>query len=80
MSSQLNLQDNVLNAVKKKNITVTIYLTNGFQLNGKVIGFDNFTIVLENNGENQLIYKHAISTIVPQERVDAFVSETEETE
>lgn len=78
MSSQLNLQDNILNAVRKKNITVTIYLTNGFQLSGKVFGFDNFTIILESEGKNKLIYKHAISTIVPQKRVDAFVSEDDE--
>ena len=74
MSSQLKLQDNVLNAVRKKNISVTVYLTNGFQLKGKVVGFDNFTIILESEGKNQLIYKHAVSTIVPEERVDAFVS------
>jgi len=75
MSSNFNLQDNVLNVVRKKNISVTIYLTNGFQINGKVIGFDNFTIILESDGKNQLIYKHAISTIVPQERVDAFLKD-----
>ena len=74
MSSQLKLQDNILNAVRKKNISVTVYLTNGFQLKGKVVGFDNFTIILESDGKNQLIYKHAVSTIVPEERVDAFLN------
>ncbi len=80
MNSNLKLQDNILNAVRKKNITVTIYLTNGFQLKGKVIGFDNFTIILESDGKNQLIYKHAISTIVPAKRVDAFVNQTKKEE
>ena len=74
MKSSLKLQDNILNAVRKRNISVTIYLTNGFQLKGKVIGFDNFTIILESDGKNQLIYKHAISTIVPEERIDAFLN------
>ena len=74
MESQLNLQDKILNIVRKKNITVTIYLTNGFQLNGKVIGFDNFTIILDSDGKNQLIYKHAISTIVPKERIEGFLA------
>ena len=74
MNSQLNLQDNLLNVVRKKNISVTIYLTNGFQLKGKVIGFDNFTIILDSDGKNQLIYKHAISTVVPEERIDGSLS------
>ena len=74
MSSQVNLQDKVLNIVRKKNITVTVYLTNGFQLKGKVVGFDNFTVILNNEGKNKLIYKHAISTIDPEERIDGFLS------
>ena len=74
MSSQVNLQDKILNIVRKKNITVTVYLTNGFQLKGKVVGFDNFTVILNNNNNNKLIYKHAISTIEPEERVEGFFS------
>jgi host factor-I protein len=77
-NSQINLQDKILNIVRKKNITVTIYLTNGFQLNGKVVGFDNFTVILDSDGKNQLIYKHAISTIVPEERVDGFIANKNE--
>ena len=70
MSSDINLQDKLLNTVRKKNITVTIYLTNGFQLKGQVNGFDNFTILLDSEGETKLIYKHAISTVIPAQRVN----------
>ncbi len=80
MNPQLNLQDNILNTVRKKKITVVIYLTNGFQLKGRVIGFDNFTIILRSDNKEQLIYKHAISTIVPQEKVDTFSQEKKEKE
>lgn len=60
-----NLQDIFLNGARKSKIAVTIYLTNGFQLKGYVKGFDSFTIVLDNLGKQSIIYKHAISTIVP---------------
>ncbi len=62
---QLNLQDSFLNQVRKENIPVTIYLVNGFQLKGLVRGFDNFTVILEYDGKQQMVYKHAISTITP---------------
>lgn len=62
---QINLQDSFLNQVRKDNIPVTIYLVNGFQLRGMVRGFDNFTVVLENDGKQMLVYKHALSTITP---------------
>ena len=62
---QINLQDSFLNQVRKENIGVTIFLVNGFQLKGSVKGFDNFTVVLEMDGKQQLVYKHAISTISP---------------
>lgn len=61
----INLQDSFLNQVRKESIPVTIYLINGFQLKGTIRGFDNFTIVLDSNGKQQLIYKHAVSTITP---------------
>jgi host factor-I protein len=54
-----------LNQVRKEHITITIYLVNGFQLKGNVRGFDNYTIVLDNDGKQQLVYKHAVSTIIP---------------
>ena len=75
MKPQMNLQDNILNEVRKKDIPVIIYLMNGFQLKGTVIGFDNFTIILNSNGKDQLIYKHAISTVAPQERIAGLLSQ-----
>ena len=64
-TKMLNLQDSFLNQVRKDSIPVIIYLVNGFQLRGSVRGFDSFTVVLENDGKQQLVYKHAISTITP---------------
>ena len=61
----LNLQDMFLNQVRKENVAVTIHLVNGFQIKGNVKGFDNFTVIIESMGRQQLIYKHAISTITP---------------
>ncbi len=66
----INLQDVFLNQVRKEHIAVTIYLTNGFQLKGMVKGFDNFTVVLDSEGKQQLVYKHAISTISPMKIVN----------
>ncbi len=63
--SPINLQDNFLNQVRKENLPVTIYLVNGFQLKGLVRGFDNFTVVIEFEGKQQMVYKHAISTVMP---------------
>lgn len=68
--ANINLQDVFLNQVRKEHIAVTIYLTNGFQLKGMVKGFDNFTVVLDTDGRQQLVYKHAISTISPMKVVN----------
>jgi host factor-I protein len=68
--SNINLQDVFLNQVRKDHIPVTIYLTNGFQFRGNVKGFDNFTVVLESEGKQQLVYKHAISTVSPMKAVN----------
>lgn len=62
---QPNLQDTFLNLVRKENIPATVYLVNGFQIRGMVRGFDNFTVVLESDGKQMLVYKHAISTVTP---------------
>ncbi|CEO88094.1 MAG TPA: RNA chaperone Hfq [Syntrophaceticus sp.] len=67
---QINLQDYLLNQVRKEGITVTIYLVNGFQLKGTLRGFDNFTVVLESDGKQQMVYKHAISTVMPMRPVN----------
>jgi host factor-I protein len=67
--NQLNLQDSFLNQVRQGKTGVTIYLVNGFQLRGLVTGFDNFTVIIETDGKQQLVYKHAISTIAPAQPV-----------
>lgn len=60
-----NLQDVFLNQARKNKIGVAIHLVNGFQLKGFVKGFDNFIIILEGDGKQTMIYKHAVSTITP---------------
>jgi host factor-I protein len=63
--NQTNLQDAFLNQLRKEKILVTIYMVNGFQIKGIVKGFDNFTVIVEMDGRQQLVYKHAISTVSP---------------
>ena len=65
----MNVQDAFLNYVRKENIPVVIYLVNGFQIRGLVRGFDNFSVIIENEGKQQLVYKHAVSTISPATKV-----------
>ena len=65
MAKDINLQDVFLNQARKDKIPVTIYITNGFQFKGIVKGFDNYTVILDTDGKQNLIYKHAISTITP---------------
>ena len=65
MKTQLNLQDIFLNQVRKDKTPVTVFLVSGFQIRGLVTGFDNYTIVMDCDGKQELVYKHAISTIVP---------------
>ena len=65
MQKQINLQDAFLNQARRDRLNVTMFLMNGFQLHGIVKGFDGFTVVLDSDGRQQFIYKHAISTIVP---------------
>lgn len=60
-----NLQDAFLNEVRKQKIPLTIFLVNGVKLNGVVSWFDNFCVLLRRDGISQLVYKHAISTIMP---------------
>jgi host factor-I protein len=64
-----NLQDIFLNGARKNRIQVIIYLTNGFQLKGYVKGFDSFTVVLDSEGKQMLVYKHAITTITPSKSI-----------
>ena len=60
-----NYQDLILNQVRKDSMPVTVFLTSGFQIRGVIKGFDNYVIVIESESKQQMIYKHAISTIIP---------------
>ena len=65
MSEVMNLQDTILKELRREKVPVTLFLMNGFQLRGTVSGYDNFVVVLVTDGKQQMIYKHAISTLVP---------------
>lgn len=78
MKQPINIQDQFLNTLRKEKMPVRVYLLNGFQLSGQVKAFDNFTVVLDSDGKQQLIYKHAISTFAPQRSIPIQVeAETE---
>jgi len=70
MKSALNLQDIFLNQVRKEHALITVYLVSGYQIKGYVKGFDSYTIVIDSDGKQQMIYKHAVSTIVPSKPVN----------
>lgn len=72
MAKDINLQDVFLNQARKEKIPVTIFITNGFQFKGVVRGFDNYTVILDTDGKQNLIYKHAISTITPFKSISLF--------
>lgn len=65
MSNNENFQDTFLNQTRKNRTPLTVFLMNGFQLRGILTGFDQFVIVLQSEGRQQMIYKHAVSTITP---------------
>lgn len=69
MNKAMNLQDVFLNQARKERISVTMILTNGFQFKGTVRGFDSYCVILECDGKQELVYKHAISTIVPSRAI-----------
>ncbi|WP_175989112.1 RNA chaperone Hfq [Bacillus sp. Marseille-Q1617] len=69
MKQSINIQDQFLNQLRKDNSLCTVFLLNGFQIRGHVKGFDNFTVLFECEGKQQLVYKHAISTFAPQRNV-----------
>ena len=71
MSDAINLQDAILKEVRRDKVPVTLFLMNGFQLRGIVTGFDSFVVVLVSDGKQQLIYKHAISTLAPMKALKA---------
>ena len=77
-SSQSNLQDTFLNSVRKSKNPVTLFLVNGVKLQGVITWFDNFSVLLRREGTVQLVYKHAISTIMPSLPLDLIGEDTKE--
>lgn len=80
MNKSINIQDNFLNQLRKESIPVTVYLTNGFQIRGLIRAFDNFTIIIDSEGRQQMVYKHAISTFTPQRAVSLMAAAAEAAE
>ncbi len=70
MNRSLNLQDVFLNQARKEKIPVTMFLVNGFQFKGIVKGFDSYVVILDSDGKQQVVYKHAISTIQPSRTIN----------
>ena len=78
MRQQINLQDVFLNHVRKEKTSITVFLVNGVQVRGFVIGFDSYVLVLDSDGKQEVIYKHAISTIIPATPVNFISAENED--
>ena len=76
MQKLQNLQDLFLNQARRERMLVTLFLMNGFQLRGIIRGFDAFVVIVDSDGKQQMIYKHAISTVVPARSL-AFTEETD---
>ena len=74
MSEPINLQEAILQEVLRDKIPVTLFLMNGFQLRGTIAGFDSFVVVLISEGKQQMIYKHAISTLAPMKPIKAVIA------
>lgn len=74
---QQNLQDAFLNHIRKGKIPVTVFLVNGVKLQGVITSFDNFCILLRRDGQSQLVYKHAVSTIMPAQPFSLYDAEQE---
>ncbi len=77
-SKTQNVQDEFLNHIRKQKTPVTIFLVNGVKLQGIVTWFDNFSVLLRRDGHTQLVYKHAISTVMPSMPIQLFEPEKEE--
>ncbi len=77
MTGRANLQDTFLNAVRRQKVPVTIFLVNGVKLGGVITWFDNFCLLLRRDRSAQLVYKHAISTVMPLSPIKLHESETE---
>jgi host factor-I protein len=77
MKGSINLQDVFLNQVRKDRTMITVFLISGYQIRGQVKGFDNYTIILDSDGKQQMIYKHAISTMIPAKEVNFMSKESD---
>ena len=77
MSDAINLQEAILKEVRRDKVPVTLFLMNGFQLRGVITGYDSFVVVLVSDGKQQMIFKHAISTVTPSRPVQYSPSESD---
>lgn len=75
MNKNMNLQDVFLNQIRKDKLPATFILTNGFQFKGVVKGFDSYVVILESEGKQELVFKHAISTIIPTKPISILDSD-----
>jgi host factor-I protein len=81
MSKQQQLQDAFLNLLRKERVPLSIFLVNGIKLQGTITSFDNFVLILENNSmPQQMVYKHAVSTVVPGRKVEMKINATADIE
>ncbi|CDE34579.1 MAG: RNA chaperone Hfq [Ruminococcus sp.] len=78
MNKMMNLQDIFLNQARKEKIVVTVFLTNGYQFKGIVKGFDSYVVIMDCDGKQNLVYKHAISTVVPTRAISILDTEKED--
>jgi host factor-I protein len=72
MKTELNMQDTFLNIARQERRPVTVFLMNGFQFRGHITGFDSFVVLMDVEGRQNMIYKHAISTVIPQGNISLF--------
>ena len=77
MKNEINLQDGFLNVVRQQAQVITVILMNGYQMRGIIRGFDSFIVILESDGRQQMVYKHAISTMIPSQRVEFYTRREE---
>ena len=78
MNKMMNVQDIFLNQARKEKIVVTVFLTNGYQFKGIVKGFDSYVVIMDCDGKQNLVYKHAISTVVPTRAISILDTEKED--
>ncbi len=80
MKVPVNLQDTFLNQLRKESMSTTIFLVNGYQIKGVIRSFDQFTVLIEVEGKQQLVYKHAISTVIPARNISLQQSDDSQVE